>query len=123
MSRDPQFNTLIIALEKRGGMYINPFDFNGLVAYIQGYHHGKSDTGLESGFEGFQEWIQLKMGQRCSSHWSALIKDYFSEKHKSKCIPVFFELLHEFIKKKEESGLGQIIKEYEAMCAKTSNSP
>jgi len=96
MGKLGQLGTLIERLRKRGGMYIQPFSYDGLVAYLSGYDHARVDAGEASELDEFSDWLQRKVGHHCSLHWSALVREEFARGDKDLAKEQLFDLLDEF---------------------------
>ncbi len=95
---------LILNLELRGGMYISPFNFFSLVAYLDGYNHGLNDGEHTNEFEDFKKWINVKVGKHCSLSWSWIILNNFSDKNKDNALQNLFQLFKDFYDLRRQKG-------------------
>jgi hypothetical protein len=92
-----QFATILDRLEARGVLYIQPFTYDTLVAFLDGYDCAIYDGGNASILQHFREWLHNKVGHHCSLHWSVVIWDLFAGKDESFAVSALFNLLREFI--------------------------
>lgn len=96
----------VAVLKKRPGMFVQPVNFETLVAFISGYDqamfaiHGKSELAA------FRLWLEEKLGHACSLSWSALIRDVFAKKNREAAVDQLFELFGEYaaLDKKAKAG-------------------
>jgi len=91
-------SSLIQRLESRGGMYVQPYNFETVVAYLDGYDHAVLASGRKSYLEEFREWLHRRVGHHCSLHWAAVIRDVFAKKNKNVALRKLFEFFREFEK-------------------------
>ena len=87
---------LVCNLERRGCMYIVPFSYETLVAYIDGFDHGVLTCDRTSELRHFVEWLNVRVGYHCSKHWAAVVRDVFAEGQTQLATRKFFELFKEY---------------------------
>lgn len=95
---------LLDRLEQRGGMYVQPFNYQTLTAFISGYDLGLVDAGAPSEIGEFQLWLDRRVGHHCSMNWPAVVRDVFAGGDEDKAVPALFGLLRSFYERQKEEG-------------------
>jgi hypothetical protein len=114
MKKENKFNEMLINLEKRGGMYVSPFTYSSLAAYITGYDHAVMDLDGNSNLEGMQELVARKYGRYCSLHWIGIIRELLSESDETAIANLFY-FCKQLKEIKNQRGLQFLKEEYKRL--------
>src|SRR5260221_4445508 len=91
------FLSLLDLLEKRGSMYVQPFSYETVVAYVSGFDRGTTAAGGQSLLEGFPNWLHQRVGRHCAMHWSAVVKELCAKGESKAALPELFRLFREYL--------------------------
>ena len=126
------FIELCRGIKSRPNMYMHPVQYYSAVNLVTGYDYATNSLLLE----GFHEWLNVRLGFRCSWHWGRLFQmivfpktpDLFEKWSKVEpsveqdklAISKLFDELEEFylIKKDRNKGLRWIYAQYDELCKK-----
>ncbi len=110
---DTKFDGIVDNLRKRGGMYIVPYTFDGLIHFVFGYHQAIVDFGIEEdGLKGMQELVTLKYGRPCSLIRPMIIKQFFAKDDKE-AITLFFQFYDQLSQLRKTKGVQFLKDQYE----------
>src|SRR5258708_23565047 len=101
--KKPKFHieSLLPRLEKRGSMYMSPFNYSTLVTYLVAFDVGLQEGGCPSELESFPRWLDDRIGYESNFHWSDRVKKQVAKHDEEKAIPLLFTLLREFFRDRE----------------------
>ncbi len=104
-------------LERRGDMYVQPFNYDTLVSYLSGYDHGGMVSGGESFLDAFRDWLHDRIGHHCALHWSVVVRDLFANRSAEQAVPVLFQLLRQFFREKKEHRMAKVTRKRKKVLA------
>ncbi len=121
------FLTLLDSVRRRTGLYLVGGSYNEIVAFLLGYDQAYAGEILA----GFREWLIVKNDGANNLAWSALVLELaFPEEpvprqamsnsadNERRAIEILFDLVTEFIEKKDRSGLEAILRSYQEWLAR-----
>ena len=89
-------SSLIKQLEFHGAMYVQPYRYDTVVAYLAGYDRAQSESGKDSKLDQFCDWLRRRLGHDFSMDWSAIVRDELSGGDEDIALRKLFELFHQF---------------------------
>jgi len=108
------FDDLMEGLKTRGGMYIVPFNFDTLIAYLFGCEATLNMLGRESPLEGMRELVYCRFGAHRASVWPYIVRELLS-KTEDDAIRMVFDWYSDLKAIRESRGLGWLRSEFERL--------
>ena len=113
-SASDNFTQYIAHLRKRGGMYIQPFDYDNLISHVTGYDMAARDLGFSPPLDGMRELVQLRFGRECALTWSAMIAREFTPDNGNP-MDTFFNFYDDLVAIRAEHGPAFLDDEFQRM--------
>lgn len=88
--------SIVKELENRGPMFVQPHNYDTVVAYLSGFNHAAVASGESDELDSFRNWLNKQLGYHCCNHWSVVIRDVFCKGDKEKSLRQLFKLFGEF---------------------------
>jgi hypothetical protein len=99
-----RLSNVLDQLGDRGGLYIQPFNYQTLVAFISGYDLAVAESDGKGLLERFREWLHNRVGQHCSMSWAAVIRAEIAEKDEDQAVRVLIRLFRDFIRESKSDA-------------------
>lgn len=94
---DSKFKKTLWGVKHRGGMYFSPTGYWSLRNFLVGYGLAKKEDTKENILDGFQTWLNKKIGTYSPIHWSSYIFEKMANNDEEKAQKLLFTLLEEFL--------------------------
>jgi hypothetical protein len=112
---EDKFDAIVDNLRKRGSMYLVPYNYEGVINFLDGYHQAIIDFDFpEEGFKGMQELVTIKFGRSCAVFWPYIIKGQFA-KDDQDAIKLFFLFYDQLVKLRRTKGIQFLKDEFEKL--------
>ncbi len=90
------FSKMVQLLSEAGPLYLVPYNYDTVIAYVSGYDNALVEKGEPSNLDSFNLWLHKRVGHHCSLHWSTVITNVFCDGDREVALKRFFEFYREY---------------------------